>query len=311
MKHIHVLLFYKYVRIEDPLSFKESHLDFCKDIGLRGRILVAEEGINGSVAGTEEQVEAYKSELRRDNRFADIIFKEDLSISIPFKKMIIKIKKEIVNFGQEVNLAHTGKNLTPQEFLDIYNKENEKIGKEIIILDARNKYESHVGKFKGALTPQIKTFREFPKVAQELQDKKDKKIIMYCTGGIRCEKASAYFRQQGFKDVSQLKGGILSFGKEFPDTIWEGTCFVFDKRLKSNVNSENKPITSCELCGIACDLYKNCSEFSCDTFCTICIQCEQLYGGCCSKKCFELKRETTQLQCSSPKRADDFLLHLQ
>ncbi len=287
MENIHVLLFYKYVPIKKPALFSKKHLTDCKKIGLYGRILVAEEGINGSVAGTKEQTEEYKKILSSNSLFSDIIFKEDLAISIPFKKMIIKVKKEIVNFGQEVDLSYTGKNLTPKEFLELYEKRGEEIGKDVIILDARNEYESRVGKFKGAITPDIKTFREFPKIVNELKDKKDKKIVMYCTGGIRCEKASAYLRQQGFEDVSQLRGGILTFGKSFPNTIWEGKCFVFDKRLTSTMNTEEKPLTSCEICKIPCDLYKNCAEVNCDKFCTVCIECEKNYGGCCSEKCFE------------------------
>ncbi|MBM3232924.1 rhodanese-related sulfurtransferase [Candidatus Pacearchaeota archaeon] len=296
---IKVLLFYKYVHIDDPVSFKEEHLRKCLNLDIKGRILVAKEGINGSVAGSHEQVNKYKDMLNSDSRFSDIVFKEDDSISIPFKKMIVKIKKEIVNFGKEVNLSLTGKNLSPREFLEIYQRYPEKIGDEIIILDARNDYEAKVGKFKKANTLDISKFRDFPEAVRTLSEKKNKKIIMYCTGGIRCEKASAYLRQEGFSDVSQLKGGILSFGKEFPDTVWEGSCFVFDKRLVSSINSENKPITSCSHCNVPCDLVKNCAKFDCDSFCTICIDCEIRYLGCCSQQCFRLKMEN-QLQCSNP-----------
>lgn len=287
MGKIHILLFYKYVSIEDLAMFREQHLNACLKLGVRGRILVAPEGINGSVSGTKEQTESYKSLLCSDVRFSDILFKEDTGVMHPFRKMEIKIKKEIVAFGQDVDLSKAGTYLSPREFLEMYETEGNKIGKDIIILDARNEYESRVGRFKGALLSPIKNFRDFPKVAEQLSDKKDKKIVMYCTGGIRCEKASAYLKQNGFHDVSQLHGGILTFGKEFPDTIWEGTCFVFDKRLTSAVNTEEHPLTICELCNIPCDLYRNCAEVSCDKFCTVCLTCEQTYGGCCSEKCFE------------------------
>jgi UPF0176 protein len=295
---VKVLLFYKYIEVEDPVLFRKEHLKKCLNLGIKGRILVAKEGINGSVAGSHEQTERYKEMLKSDPRFSDIIFKEDDAISIPFKKMIVKTKKEIVNFGKDVDLSFTGKNLSPREFLDIYQKYPEKIGKDIIILDARNNYEAKVGKFKKANTLNISKFRDFPETIKTLSEKKDKKIIMYCTGGIRCEKASAYLRQEGFQDVSQLKGGILSFGKEFPDTIWEGSCFVFDKRLVSSINSESKPITSCAHCNVPCDLVKNCANFECDSFCTICLDCEIKYSGCCSKQCMAIKID--QLQCSNP-----------
>ncbi|MEK6929002.1 MAG: rhodanese-related sulfurtransferase [Nanoarchaeota archaeon] len=286
MEQISILLFYKYTYIKNPVLFRAENLLLCKQLGIKGRILIAHEGINGSISGSKEQTEKYKKLLRKDSRLSDIKFKEDLGLQHPFKKMIIKIKKEIVNFGKNVDLRRTGEYLSPAEFLDLYKDEN-KIGKEIIILDARNNYESKIGKFKGAITPDIETFREFSKIAEQLKDKKDKKIVMYCTGGIRCEKATAYFKEQGFKDVAQLEGGILTFAKEFQDTIWEGSCFVFDKRLKSNVNSKESPITKCELCDVPCDLYKNCRNKICDKYTIICIPCGQKYGYCCSPTCFK------------------------
>jgi UPF0176 protein len=290
-KKTHILLFYKYVNIENPTGFAKSHLEECNALGLKGRILVAGEGINGSVAGDFEKTEKYKRLLRQDPRFKDIVFKEDIGVSIPFKKMVIKIKKELVRFEQKVSLDNTGKHLTPKEFLEIYEKND-----DVIILDARNDYESRVGKFKNAVTPPIKKFSEFPKVAEMLKDKKDKKIVMYCTGGIRCEKASAYLKENGFEDVSQLSGGILSFGKEFPDTVWEGTCFVFDKRLTSEVNDDVKPITKCEICEIACDLYRNCSNPKCDKYSVICVECEVSYQGCCSEECLEAYKQMVKVK---------------
>ncbi|MDP3882359.1 MAG: rhodanese-related sulfurtransferase [Nanoarchaeota archaeon] len=282
MEKTHILLFYKYVKVEDPTKFAKEHLSFCKNLGIKGRILVAQEGINGSISGIKSQVEDYKRELREDKRFEDIIFKEDLGFQHPFKRMVVKVKNEIVNLGQKVDLKDTGKHLSPAEFLEIY-----KNGGDVVVLDARNDYESKVGKFKNAITPDIKTFREFPKVLDLIKDKKEKKIVMYCTGGIRCEKASAYLKENGFKDVSQLSGGILTFGKEFPDTIWEGKCFVFDKRLTSRINSDNDTITHCEGCGVLCDLYRNCSNKDCDKYTILCVECERKLGGCCSQSCFQ------------------------
>jgi len=281
-KDIHILLFYKFHVIENTEKFREWLLDECNKLGIRGRILVAEEGLNGSVSGSFEQTEKFKEILRSDSRFSDILFKEDLGVMHPFKRMVVKIKKVVLNMGVDVNLENTGDYLSPKEFLEIYEKEND----NLIILDTRNEYEWRVGKFKDAITPKIKTFREFPNFVKELEDKKDKKIVMYCTGGIRCEKASAYMKDNGFKDVSQLHGGILSFGKEFPDSVWEGTCFVFDKRMTSDINSNSKPISNCKICGIKCDLYKNCHNWRFDDFCVVCLDCEKSLGGCCSKGCF-------------------------
>jgi len=292
---IHILLFYKYVEIEDPDAFRKEHLQKCKEIGLLGRILVAQEGINGSVSGSVEQIEKYKEIMWSDSRFNDLVFKEDMGLMHPFKKMIVKTKKEIVNFGVGVNMNNSGKYLTPKEFLELY-----KSDEEIVILDARNEYEAKVGKFKNATILPIKTFREFPEAVKKIENLKDKKIVTYCTGGIRCEKASAYLKDQGFTNVSQLKGGILTFAKEFPDSVWEGRCFVFDKRLVSKVNSGDDLITNCEICGIKCDLYKNCRHNACDKYCSICINCDAEYAGCCSKNCFNIFMKERMVKVSHP-----------
>lgn len=274
-----VCAFYQYTDITEPELFAREHLADCKTIGLKGRILVASEGINGSVSGTPEQVDAYKQLLLNDVRFHGIEFKEDACLMHPFNKMQVKVKPELVRFEQPVSYKDAGEHLSPEAFMEMAQQP------DVIVLDARNDYESHVGKFKNALTPAIKTFREFPSVLNDLKDKKDKKILMYCTGGIRCEKASAFLKKEGFAHVYQLHGGILNFAKHCPDTIWEGTCFVFDKRLISSVNGTSAPLTSCQLCDIPCDLYKNCRNPTCDAFTVTCLECERTYSGCCSSEC--------------------------
>ncbi|MBX4212153.1 rhodanese-related sulfurtransferase [Candidatus Pacearchaeota archaeon] len=273
---VEIILFYKYVKIDDPQEFAISHKDFCKELGLFGRILIAEEGINGSVSGTKDQIERYKSAMRSNPIFSDIQFKEEEGLMHPFNRMAVKVKKEIVRFDQDVDLSKAGKHISPQEFLELHDK-------EVIIVDARNDYESRVGKFKNAVIAPISNFREFPKFAETLNDKKDKKILMYCTGGIRCEKASAYLIQNGFSDVSQLDGGILNFVQQYPNTIWEGKCFVFDKRLLSA--GDESSLSACEGCGIKCDLYKDCRNKTCNKFTSLCSECDRKLAGCCSEKC--------------------------
>lgn len=282
---ITVAAFYKYTDLKDPQAFAAEHQAWCQERGLRGRILVASEGINGTVSGTPEQIDEYKHALSSDSRFAGIEFKEDSCLQHPFHRMNVKVKPELVRFEQPVSYRDAGAHLSPEEFLHMSQEE------DVIILDARNEYESRVGKFKNALTPSIKTFREFPRIASELSDKKDKKILMYCTGGIRCEKASAFMKKEGFSQVYQLHGGILNFAKHCPNTIWEGKCFVFDKRLISDVNPDNKPITQCDICATPCDLYKNCRNNECDAFTVVCLDCERAYGGCCSKECFAITNQ--------------------
>lgn len=280
METLHILLFYKYVNIENPEKFMKEHLAYCKELGLLGRILVANEGINGSVCGTEEQTETYKKHMLADGRFNGMQFKEDLGTMYPFKKMVIKIKPEIVRFGVDVDLKNTGKHISPEEFLKLYeNKE------DVVILDARNNYEWKAGKFRDAVTLDIENFRDFPQATDKLAHLKDKKVVMYCTGGIRCEKASAYLVEKGFRDVSQLDGGILTFAKKYPDTTWEGTCFVFDKRLISAVNTTGSPITNCEICDEVCDLHRNCK--TCNKLIVCCPNCKIKMNGCCSDWCLD------------------------
>ncbi len=287
MEDVHVLLFYKYVVIENPVDFIEKHLQFCKDLGLLGRILIAKEGINGSVSGNEEQVDFYKKEMRKTRGFEDILFKEDIVKTHPFTKMKVLLRNEIVRMGIDVDMSKKGGYVDADGLLELYDEKGN-LKENIILLDARNDYEFKVGRFKDAIHLNIKTFREFPLALKTLKEKeewKNKKIVTYCTGGIRCEKASAYLKEQGFEDVYQLKEGIITFGKEHPDSVWQGKLFVFDKRLLSSINSEEKDL-KCEICGKECDLYRNCRNVYCDELFISCLDCEKNLNGCCSDECF-------------------------
>ncbi len=279
---IHILLFYKFVNIENPEKFNKEHQEFCNLLGIKGKVLVAKEGINGSISGLDEQVEKYKTHLRSDDRFRDIEFKEEIGLQHPFEKMIVRVKHEIIKLNQKLDMDNVGIHISPEDFLKMY-EQNE----NIIILDTRNDYESKVGKFKNAIIPQIKTFREFPGYIKKSNLPKDKPIIMYCTGGIRCEKASAYMIKEGFKDVKQLHGGIINFCQKLPNTVWEGSCFVFDKRLTSNINQSCKPITYCKHCDISCDLYRNCKNLKCNELIFLCGNCEKSFHSCCSQECIK------------------------
>lgn len=276
---IHILLFYKFVEIKNPEELKSSLLEFCQSLGVKGKILLAEEGINGSISGTKEQTEKFKRELTSDERFSDVEFKEEVGIFHPFSKMAVKVKKEIIRLDKRVDLTKKGNYLSPGEFLEIYQK-----NEDVIILDARNDYEYEVGRFKGAIKSEIDTFREFPKIAEKLADKKDSKIVMYCTGGIRCEKASAYLIQQGFKNVHQLHGGVIKFCQQFPNTVWEGSCFVFDDRLTSNIGQKDS-LNKCLHCGVNCDLMRNCKNVKCNKMIFICPDCRKEMHNCCSEDC--------------------------
>ena len=201
----------------------------------------------------------------------------------PFKKMMIKVKKEIVRFDCRVDLKNSGQHLSPEEFVDLYDSSGN-LKDNIVLLDTRNDYEFEVGRFKGATHVNLKTFREFTEKL-DINKIKDKKVVMYCTGGVRCEKATAFVKEQGVKDVYQLNQGIIQFGIEFPESVWEGKCFVFDKRMHSPMNSDGEVVSNCFICGKVCDFLRNCKNEKCDRFHISCIECQEYMNKCCSVEC--------------------------
>lgn len=222
---------YKFTTLERLPELREHLLQHCHANDLKGTILLAPEGINILLAGVESGVTAFLAIVKQDSRFADMEFKYSYSETIPFKKMLVKIKKEIITFNvpnlDPVN--KTGKHLAPKE-LKKWIDEN----KDIVIIDARNQFEIDAGKFKNALSPYIEKFTEFPEAFKQMNIPKDKVIVTYCTGGIRCEKASAYIMDLGYESVYQIDGGILKYFEECGAAHYEGKCFVFDERIALN-----------------------------------------------------------------------------
>ena len=223
-----VLLYYAFVPISDPTQFMDSQLELCTNLGLKGRILVGDEGVNGTVSGPSEATQAYKEVMWADERFLTMEFKESCSDVVPFPKLKVKARAEIISLHDaSLDLEDKGEYISPDNLHALY-----QTGEEFYILDARNNYESIEGSFKGAVTPDINHFRDLPGVINAYDELKGKKIVTYCTGGIRCEKASALLRQRGFKDVYQLEGGIVSYIMKYPNTNFEGDCYVFDDRMR-------------------------------------------------------------------------------
>jgi len=283
MNNYRVISFYKYVSIEDPEKLANEHLQWCIDNGIKGKVYFAKEGINGAVFGDYNLTEDYKNHLKGYSLFSDIWFKETPTDTIAFTKMHVRVKNEIVNSGlNQTSLEHSAPKLTPEQLLKFYEEE-----KDFIIVDARNWYESKIGKFKNAITPQITHFREWPKVVESLNEYKDKTIVTYCTGGIRCEKASAYMREQGFKNVFQMDGGILNFIQKYPDTYWEGGMFVFDDRrvFEPNTREELKYTATCHFCGKHTAYHINCHNLDCDKIIVCCHECKVKNEYCCSDEC--------------------------
>lgn len=279
-----VLLFYKYVQLNNPQEIVNTHLKWCIQNEIKGRVFFANEGVNGTVSGTIENIEKYKSHLKTFPEFQDIWFKEDDADSHAFKKMHVRLKNEIVHGDlKEVSIENGGKRLAPEQLRKLYDEQN-----DFVIVDARNWYESKIGKFKNAVTPPLKNFREWTEFADnELSSLKEKTIITYCTGGIRCEKASAYLVEKGFKDVYQLDGGIVNYIKQFPDTYWQGGMFVFDERrvVEPNTKDELKYISNCYSCGTPTSYYINCHNVDCDKILVACHDCKVKNDYCCSDGC--------------------------
>lgn len=282
-----VLLYYKYVEIEDPEYFARKHLKFCKSLDLKGRILVGKEGINGTVSGPKEYTEQYIQELRNDPRFSDIEFKIDEAEAHTFKKMHVRARNEIVSLRLDEDIDPnelTGNYLEPKEFMNALERD------DVIVIDARNDYEYDIGHFRNAIRPNIKAFRELPEwIEENLSDQKDKKVLTYCTGGIRCEKFSGYLKKKGFNDVSQLHGGIVTYGKdpEVQGKYFDGKCFVFDDRLAVDVNQtdEAKVVGTCYHCGTHADTYINCANVECDKLHIVCNECLDSQQRYCSSSC--------------------------
>ncbi len=284
MKKYSILLYYCYTHIEDPEQFREQHHKYCLEHGILGRIIVAHEGLNGTVSGLKENCEKYMQDLKADARFAHTDFKVEDYETHAFQKLHVRVKPEIVHSGlQQINPAvKTGIHLEPEEFKKLKN------GEDVVLLDVRSNYEHSVGKFKNALTLNIENFRDFPEKVKELEHLKDKKVITYCTGGIKCEKASAFLLEQGFENVYQLHGGIIKYGLEAGGEDFEGKCYVFDNRIVVDVNKVNPvTISRCFICQTECDRMINCANPVCNNHIPICEKCGWEMEGACTPTCKE------------------------
>lgn len=283
-----VLLYYIYSPIENVVEYRDLHHQYCIDNHILGRIIVSPEGLNGTVSGLVEDCEKYMEWVKSDPRFANIDFKVENHHTHAFTKLYVRIKKEIVHSELPVNpLERTGKHLEPKEFKEIIKNDP-----NVVLVDMRSNYEHSIGKFKGAITFDMENLRDLPSHIQEIEHLKDKKVITYCTGGIKCEKASAYLLSQGFTDVYQLHGGIIKYGLEEGGEDFDGKCYVFDNRLTTDVNTTNPEVISkCHVCGTTCDRMVNCANPDCNEHVPICEKCGWELEGACSVACKENPRK--------------------
>jgi len=291
MTKYQTLLYYCYSTIENAEQFAAQHLEFCKSLGLVGRIIVADEGLNGTVSGTAASCTSYMQAIHADARFVATEFKIDNVEEPSFIKMHCRYKAEIVHSGlRDPSIIDpkkkTGIHLEPQEFMEMKDRD------DVVILDVRSNYEHSLGKFKNAVTLDIDNFRDFPAMINELAQYKDKKILTYCTGGIKCEKASALLLHEGFPEVYQLHGGIIKYGKEAGGKDFEGKCYVFDNRLAVDVNTVNPVVIStCFNCGKTTAKMINCANPECNEHFTQCDNCGREMDGCCSAECKDHPRK--------------------
>ncbi|MEG2644850.1 MAG: rhodanese-related sulfurtransferase [Enterococcus sp.] len=281
-----VLLYYNYTTIEDPEAFAQEHKAFCRDLGLKGRILVASEGINGTVSGTIAATEQYRTAMLADERFKDTYFKMDESEGHAFKKLFVRPRAELValNLEEDVDPHQlTGKYLAPKAFREAL------ISEDTVVIDARNDYEYDLGHFRGAIRPEIRNFRELPAWIRDNKEQfMDKKIVTYCTGGIRCEKFSGWLLREGFEDVAQLHGGIAAYGKDEATRgeLWDGKMYVFDERISVEINQVDKKVIGKEwFDGTPCERYINCSNPECNRQMLVSEENEAKYLGACSIEC--------------------------
>lgn len=285
-KNYRVLLYYHYVDLDDLPRFRGEHYRLCKEIGLLGRIIVAKEGINGTVSGTIEQTQAYMDAMHADARFKDMPFKMDYENDHAFKKLHVRIKPELVNLGLEndVNpLELTGNYLKPTEFYEAMQDDN------TIVIDARNDYEYDLGHFRGAIRPDIEVFRDLPEWIEENKEiLEGKKILTYCTGGVRCEKFSGWLKQEGYEDVNQLEGGIVTYGYDetVQGKLWDGMCYVFDNRISVPINRvDHKIVGKDYITGEPCERYVNCANPFCNKQILMSEETEYKYLRSCSHEC--------------------------
>lgn len=275
-----------YVPIENAEEFRDEQFALCEELELKGRILVASEGINGTVSGTVEQTDRYMEVMKQDPRFSEMVFKIDEADEHAFKKLRVRHRPELVTLRLEndINpLETTGNYLSPKEFFEAMQQE------DTIVIDARNDYEFDLGHFRGAVRPDIRNFRELPEWIRENKEMfEDKKVLTYCTGGIRCEKFSGWLKEEGFEDVGQLHGGIVTYGKdpEVQGELWDGQCYVFDERISVPVNQKEHVIVGKDhFDGQPCERYVNCANPACNRKILASEENEHKYLRSCSHEC--------------------------
>jgi UPF0176 protein len=277
-----IILFYKYVHIDNPEKLMMHQKELQQQLGLKGRTILAPEGINATVEGTAENIDLYLQDLFSDPRFTNTHIKRSFNTSgNSFPKTMVKVRRELVSLGLDPSCdidpnVITGVHLKPEELHQWIAE-----GKEFYIIDMRNAYEHLVGYFKDSILPPMDNFRELPKFIDSIKHLKDKTVLTVCTGGVRCEKASGYLLQQGFTDVYQLDGGIVSYMEKYPNEDFLGKLYVFDSRIAMGFYTDDPKheiVGKCWVCGETCERYTNCVIDDCNRKMIACQECQDNLG---------------------------------
>lgn len=276
-----VILFYKFTPLADPESVRLWQRTLCESLGLKGRILLSKHGINGTLGGDIESVKAYVKQTKQYPGFKNTAFKWSDGTGDDFPRLSIKVRDEIVSFGagdelkvDEKGVVGGGKHLKPEQVHELV----EKYGDDVVFFDGRNAYEAEVGKFKNAIVPDTRTSKDFIKELEsgKYDDIKNKRVVTYCTGGIRCEILSSLMKNRGFEDVYQMDGGIVKYGEKYKDDgLWEGSLYIFDDRMGVKFSDEAVDIGECIHCGAKTSNYENCAHKPCNDLVLICEDCKQ------------------------------------
>lgn len=301
-KNYLILAYYLFVAIENPDEEVAKHHAFFAPRDLKGRIYISNDGINGQMSGLVKDVQEYMQWLKTDPRFQDVEFKIHSYHEHVFPKATIKFRKQLVALDRMPDLSHGGLHVSPQEWKKMLEERDE----ETLLLDVRNDYEWEIGHFEGADLPPLEMFREFPAFAEKLKkerDPKKTKVMMYCTGGIRCELYSALLKEEGFEQVYQLQGGVIKYGQEMGGEHWKGKLFVFDDRLAVPLdeNQEVETISRCRHCDVPSDTYYNCANMDCNELFLCCPTCAEKQLGCCREACQQAPRLRPFEKSATPK----------
>ncbi len=287
-----ILLYYKFAPIKDPEAVRLWQRALCEQLNVKGRILISEHGLNGTVGGEIDDLKAYAKQTKAFTPFKGITFKWSDGSRDDFPRLSIRVRPEIVTFGvpneikvDEQGVVGSGKHLKPEQVHQLVKER----GDDVVFFDGRNAYEAAVGKFKNAVVPDTRTTRDFITEldSDKFNDIKDKPVVTYCTGGVRCEVLSALMKNRGFKEVYQIDGGIVKYGEKYKDEgLWEGSLYIFDQRMGTKFSDKAVDIGICVHCGTKTSNYENCADVTCNNLVLICKDCaptQQFCADCTAK----------------------------